>query len=307
MLGSASDPQLRRSRRKRKPTNEAWLTPFLAPLVSAFTKRIQSYEVVSPLNLPADGPVIVASNHTCHLDAFSIAVAVYEEGRTPRIAARSDLFRHPLLGWFLKKTGQIPIYRPGVVSIPGDKGDADSSMKEMSRVLDEGHTLVIFPESTFTRDPELWPMAARTGVARLALMHPQAKVIPVAHWGNEEIFNPYSNKISWRKIGRKRTHLKVKAGMPVDLTAYKSRDINRELLREVTDVIMEAITVQLEDLREEKARRPAWDRKINGDPYADITNARHEEIARKHARRHNIRQAFLSVKDKCIGLFRAGK
>ena len=55
-----------------------------------------------------------------------------------------------------------------------------------------GECVIIYPEGTCTRDPDGWPMVARTGVARLVLSG-DAPVIPVAHWGTQRML-PYKSK-----------------------------------------------------------------------------------------------------------------
>ncbi|WP_348534992.1 lysophospholipid acyltransferase family protein [Pseudolysinimonas kribbensis] len=49
-------------------------------------------------------------------------------------------------------------------------------------LLAEDGGIVLYPEGTLTRDPELWPMRGKTGAARLALQT-GAPVIPCSHWG----------------------------------------------------------------------------------------------------------------------------
>ena len=51
--------------------------------------------------------------------------------------------------------------------------------------------IAIFPEGTLTRDPDLWPMAARTGAARMAL-EAGVPVVPVAQWGAQRLLGRYS-------------------------------------------------------------------------------------------------------------------
>ena len=54
--------------------------------------------------------------------------------------------------------------------------------------------MVIYPEGTTTREPDLWPMRGKTGAARLALAT-GAPVIPVVMWGPERIFDPRTSKL----------------------------------------------------------------------------------------------------------------
>jgi 1-acyl-sn-glycerol-3-phosphate acyltransferase len=96
-------------------------------------------------------------------------------------------------------------------------------------------------------------MVGKTGVARVALMT-KAPVIPVAQWGANEALPPYGKL---HLLPRKT--LKVIAGPPVDLGAYYGLDPTPDVLREVTDVIMAAISAQLSELRGKPAPAVRFD------------------------------------------------
>jgi hypothetical protein len=87
-------------------------------------------------------------------------------------------------------------------------------------------------------------MVGKTGAARLALTT-GAPVIPVAHWGAQVIL-PY---------GSTKPHLfprhlvRMLAGPPVDLSAYRGQPLGREVLRGATAAIMADITGLLAQLR----------------------------------------------------------
>ncbi len=87
-------------------------------------------------------------------------------------------------------------------------------LKQAEKALAEGAAVIFYPEGTATRDPDLWPMVAKTGVARLALAT-GAPVIPVAHWGTQDVL-PYGSKKP-RLFPRKT--VRTVAGKPVDLSA----------------------------------------------------------------------------------------
>ena len=57
----------------------------------------------------------------------------------------------------------------------------------------DGECVVVYPEGTLTRDPDLWPMTGKSGAARIAL-ETGCPVIPVGQWGAHELLPPYSKK-----------------------------------------------------------------------------------------------------------------
>lgn len=189
-------------------------------------------------NVPARGPVIFAVNHHSHADPFVVAHWVYDLPRAPRFLAKESLFRIPVVKRVLRGAHQIPVYR-------GTK-DASVALRDARAVLDGGGAVIIYPEGTVTKDPDLWPMQAKTGVARLAL-ETGAPVVPVAEWGSERIFDPRTNTLHLRL----RYPITVVAGSPVDLSAY-ARPPTTEVLREATDTIMVAVRDLLAGIRHEQ-------------------------------------------------------
>ena len=55
--------------------------------------------------------------------------------------------------------------------------------------------VVVYPEGTLTRDPDLWPMRGKTGAVRIALEH-DIPIIPAAHWGTQALLPRYGKKLS---------------------------------------------------------------------------------------------------------------
>jgi 1-acyl-sn-glycerol-3-phosphate acyltransferase len=145
-----------------------------------------------------------------------------------------------VLGWALAGSGQIPVYR--------DSAEAGHSLSAGTEALQQGKVVVIYPEGTITRDPDGWPMYARTGVARLALTA-DVPVVPTVHWGTREVFDGYRKR--FRPLPRK--PITVRCGPPVDLSAYRGRPLDAVLLREVTDVIMVQVRALLAEVRGEQA------------------------------------------------------
>jgi 1-acyl-sn-glycerol-3-phosphate acyltransferase len=191
-------------------------------------------------HIPATGGVLVVANHVSHLDPLYSGLLVHTSRRVPRFLAKHSLWKIPLLSQVLTGSGQIPVYR--------DSADAQQSLREGTRALNDGKVVVIYPEGTITRDPDGWPMLARTGVARLALSA-DVPVLPAVHWGTREVLDKYNRK--FRPFPRKR--ITVKCGPPLDLSAYRGKPIDAVVLREVTDLIMARVRDLLAEVRGEPA------------------------------------------------------
>ena len=190
-----------------------------------------------------EGGILLVMNHISHLDPPVDAVFVHRNGRVPRFLAKASLFKVPLFKYMIRGAGSIPVYRQSV-------GAADS-LVAAREALQDGKLVVIYPEGTITKDPTGWPMRARTGVARLAMdcLEHDVPVLTAARWGTLDIFNAYTRK--FRPFPRKKISIDVSP--PVDLSEFRGRTVNNEVLREVTDFLMVRVRDQLAKLRGEPA------------------------------------------------------
>jgi 1-acyl-sn-glycerol-3-phosphate acyltransferase len=122
--------------------------------------------------------------------------------------------------------------------------NAARSLEALIGALRAGGAVVIYPEGTTTREPELWPMRGRTGAARLALAT-GAPVVPVAMWGPQKLFDPRTKRFSLRP----RIPVTVVAGPPVDLSRWAGQTPNKPILDEMTEEIMLTIRDLLAGIR----------------------------------------------------------
>jgi 1-acyl-sn-glycerol-3-phosphate acyltransferase len=199
--------------------------------------------------IPQSGGFILAANHVSYVDPMTLAHYVLESGRAPKFLAKSSLFEVPVLKRVFIGAKQIPVYR--------GTADAAKALSAAVDAVEAGDCLLIYPEGSATRDPDCWPMKARTGVARLALMT-GAPVIPVAQWGPQKLWR-YKAKFP-HPFPPKRIH--VIAGEPVDLSEYAGKPMTTEVLHEVTDLIMARITALLVELRGGEPPVVAYDPKL---------------------------------------------
>jgi 1-acyl-sn-glycerol-3-phosphate acyltransferase len=188
-------------------------------------------------HIPAEGATILAANHLSYLDIFAVSLFADSARRYPVFLAKSSLFAIPVLGTVIGKLGQLPVYR--------GQADAALVLKQAAGLIAKSNACVIFyPEATITRDPEQWPMVAKTGVARLAL-ETGAPVVPIAHWGAQQIL-PYGAFVP--KLLPRKT-VQVAAGPPVDLSEFAGLPLTNQVLRAATDKIMTDIARLLGGLR----------------------------------------------------------
>jgi len=187
-------------------------------------------------NLPATGGVIVVANHISHADPFALAHFVFKAGRWPRYLAKESLFRIPVVGYIISAVGQIPVARGTV--------DARKALDQAVAAVEAGKCVLIYPEGTTTKEPDLWPMRGKTGVARLWLAT-RAPVVPVAMWGPERLFDPRTRRL--RPVPR--TPVTVVAGPPLDLSRWTAATPNAATLAEITEFIMLSLRGMVADIR----------------------------------------------------------
>ena len=206
------------------------------PLLMLLTRRSWS----GSEHLPREGGWVVCPNHVSHLDPLVFAHFMVDHGLSPRFLGKRELFDTPGVGAVLRSADQIPVER--------ESRRASGAYRAAVEAVRSGRCVAIYPEGTLTRDPGLWPMRGKTGAARVAL-ETRRPVVPVAVWGPEEVLPPYSRLP--RLLPRRTMHVRV--GPPVALEDLYGSPVTTDLLTEATRRIMDAITRELEVLRDERA------------------------------------------------------
>jgi 1-acyl-sn-glycerol-3-phosphate acyltransferase len=228
--------------RTRRPLPPALL--FCVVVIYPVTQLLFRMRYRHAERLPRTGPVLLVANHVSVLDPLACARLVWDCGRVPHFLAKEAVFA----GWvgrILRAAGQIPVAR--------GSADARTSLAAAEADLAAGNVVVIYPEGSVTRDPDWWPMEARTGVARLALAT-DAVVLPVAQWGPQRVHDYHAKELHLRP----RAPAEYLVGEPVDLDDLRAqvragRPMTGELLRQVTDRMMASVRDQLAELRGEPA------------------------------------------------------
>jgi 1-acyl-sn-glycerol-3-phosphate acyltransferase len=178
-------------------------------------------------NVPRRGPVILAGNHLSFSDHFFGPLPL---PRKVIFLGKAEYFTGRGLKGLISKT-----FMAGVGVIPIDRGGGEASERALAtglRVLAHGHVLGIYPEGTRSPDGRLY--RGKTGVARLAI-ESGAPVVPCAMINTFEFQRPGT---LWPNT---KVKPEVRFGKPLDFSRYKGDGADRQVLRTVTDEIMQAI------------------------------------------------------------------
>lgn len=221
----------------------------IQPILLLTTKRERRGLEYLEADYPPNDGIIVAANHLSWFDPMNVSHVMWDAGRPPRFMAKDALFRIFFIGWIMRNAGQIPVYR--------ESEDPASAIRDAIEALHQGEAVLIYPEGTITRDPDLWPMTAKSGAAKAALIS-GAPVIPMAQWGPEKVMAPY--KKEFHLLPRK--NMVTYVGPPVDLDDLRGKEMTTEVLREASERIIAAITGLLEEIRGEKAPTPRLDFRV---------------------------------------------
>jgi 1-acyl-sn-glycerol-3-phosphate acyltransferase len=226
--------------RLHRPKAGFWIRTWviiLFPVTSALFRL--RWRHLDRMPAPEAGGVIVAVNHVSQIDTTLMARLVWSSGRVPRFMIKAGVFGWPIIGFMMKGSGQIPVSRGTI--------DASRSLHEAAAALERGEAVVIYPEGTTTKDPDNWPMLAKTGIARLVLLSPDTPVVPVGQWGPHRM-----GGLTFERLGRRRTSF-ASVGEPLDLSRFGGKEPSSAILREITDEIMSAVRDEVATLRGEPA------------------------------------------------------
>ncbi|MCI8943872.1 MAG: 1-acyl-sn-glycerol-3-phosphate acyltransferase [Oscillospiraceae bacterium] len=161
-------------------------------------------------DFPEEGALLCA-NHASGWDPILIALNLPKDARLT-VMAKDQLFRIPLLGFFLKKLGIFPVKRGG---------NDLTAMKTAMKVLSGGNRLLVFPEGT--RVEEQGEVEAKGGVTMMAT-RTGVPMVPVYCGGKHKFF-------------RKTTIAFGKPYVPVIAGRRPTPDENRAIAQEILERI----------------------------------------------------------------------
>jgi len=182
--------------------------------------QVEGLEHLQPLRQNnSHRPVAVyASNHLSYYDTPALFAKLPFQFR---ILAKASLWKVPFIGWYLQRSGQVPI----------DTGSGRSLIASLGRgvkTLENGLPLVLFPEGGRTPDGEVKTMVA--GAAWMAIKA-QVPLVPVTLVGTYELLPMHTYVLRPRP-------LKLIVGKTIDTTGLTTRDADA-LTKQLRQVIHE--------------------------------------------------------------------
>ncbi len=183
---------------------------FINFMVHIFCKAVFFVRCIGRENLPKEGAVILAANHTSLWDAPVLMPCI---PRKMRVMAKQELFDHKLLKPILVSGGAFPVNREG-----NDIGAIKTALK----TLKDGDVFLIFPSGKRVAAGEA--ADAKSGVALIS-SRSGAPVIPVAIRGGYRLFHP----------------VKIYFGKPMFLSTQDGKKPDGDQLKSFADDIMQAI------------------------------------------------------------------
>lgn len=189
-----------RSGRRLHWFSSAWSKLIMKTIFSPVT-------VTGLVKIDTSKPHVYAVNHGSALD---IPVIYANLPFQFRIAFKKELLSYPVVGWQLKRSGQVCIDQQ-------NPSHSVSSIRAALKGLKAGLPLVIFPEGGRTPDGEIKPFLS--GAFFLAIKA-QVDVVPVALVGTYELLPMNTYHIKSRP-------LEMRVGAPISTAGLKGRDLQK--------------------------------------------------------------------------------
>ncbi len=241
-------------RKMSKIQDKDWLYLFLRPYVDwMFRRSYRRFEYIGKENIPTDGAVIFAPNHTNAL-CDAMAILGIDHGQKVFVA-RADIFKDPkkaaILNWL--KIMPISRVRDGLEEVRHN----DETMNKAVDTLRDGVPFCIFAEGTHHPDRTILPLSK--GIFRIALQANES-------FGAEKPIYIVPVGIAYGDYFHLWDSVSVTIGEPINVTAFvKSRlsfvDSRAQLMMELREVLterMKALVVKSEELRVKSERLPRW-------------------------------------------------
>jgi 1-acyl-sn-glycerol-3-phosphate acyltransferase len=183
-------------------------------------------------HLKREGPYIFMSNHQGSYDIFALL------GYLPfqfKWLAKKELFSIPFFGWTMAAAGYISIDREG-------SRRTVEAMNGAARKIQEGMSLVIFPEGSRSPDGSIQPF--KKGGFTLAIKS-KVPIIPITIIGSREIMPK-------EKLTTTSGEIRIRMDHPIETQNYSLKD-RKSLMEKVSQTISKNFKLLSQKLSEEEA------------------------------------------------------
>jgi 1-acyl-sn-glycerol-3-phosphate acyltransferase len=159
------------------------------------------------------GPYVFTPNHQAHIDIA--ALLGYLPGAN-RFASKRELFDEPILGAVMRTLGMLPV----------DREDPMKSIEVLNQAVREGHSVIVFPEGTRSRDGKLLPFKKGAFVAAIEMGRP---IVPVIVKGTQRVMP----KGGYLSVYPGDVEIVVKPPIPTAGLGYADRERLCDAVREI--------------------------------------------------------------------------
>lgn len=176
-------------------------------------------------NVPAQGPGVVAINHTGYLDFTLAGIPAFLQGRRKvRFMAKKEVFDNAVTGPIMRSLKHIPV----------DRAAGAQSYQAAVDYLKRGELVGVYPEATISRSFEI--KSFKSGAARMAL-ESGAPILPTVIWGAQRIWTKGHPK----KLGRHGYPVMVGVADPIEPIGTPEQ---------ISEKLHEVMTAKLHELQD---------------------------------------------------------
>lgn len=187
---------------------------FVAPIRLIFGIKRKGVE-----NIPADGPVIICSNHLSNYDPVILGASL---DRDLKFMAKAELFKNPLLRGIITAFGAFPVNR--------GKGDSEA-VKRAIEIVKNGDALTMFPEGKRNKAGGE-PARFKSGAVLFAYKT-RAPILPVAIIVKGRV-RPFKRIV-------------VAIGKPITYDELNLKEGSMEELRSVSTILRDRVTALINE------------------------------------------------------------
>jgi putative phosphoserine phosphatase / 1-acylglycerol-3-phosphate O-acyltransferase len=217
----------------------------LRPFVRTLSFPYARFDMAGLENVPARGPVLLASNHRSYFDVAALALVARGIGRPVRFLGKKEIFDAPVVGMIARAIGGIPV----------DRGSGSGQpLRAAESALKAGEVVIVLPQGTIPRGREFFDpvLHGKTGTARLAAST-GAAVVPVGLWGTEKVW-PRSSRVPDFTLVRHPPQVTVRVGRPLSLSLTDARADTETIMQAISALLPAEARVRHEPTPEELAR-----------------------------------------------------